>query len=84
MPRCLNFKDPKIDSSEKSCLKDCVKGLHRSNDRMFNYLIALEDNMKKDGDTLISQLETEIKEEKKQQIKETKKKAIEIEGLVRV
>eukprot|EP00347_Sterkiella_histriomuscorum_P010343 403376668 len=84
MPRCLNFKDPALYQSERQCLRDCVKSFHRTHNRVFNQLLDFEDKLKKDEIDLANQLNQEIQEEKREQIKQQKIKVIEDEELVKL
>ncbi len=84
MPKCINLKDPQIVAAESQCLRNCVKGLHRTHTQVFSHLMQFEGQQKKDEEKFTRELEDEVNKEEKELKQILKKKAIESEGLVKI
>ena len=49
VPTCINVKVTTIASEERDCLKNCVRGLHATNVRIFQYMMDFEKKLEKDS-----------------------------------
>ena len=49
VPTCINVRVATVASEERDCLKNCVRSLHATNVRMFQYMMDFEQKQEKDS-----------------------------------
>lgn len=54
MPTCMNARVASVTKEETQCLKNCVRGLHASHVRTFQYMMDFEAKVQDDNEQMLA------------------------------